>query len=136
MSDDLVSKYYEYLISSAEENGEQIGKPLFLLASLEYIVRNNLHGTTLNELMYRQHTRRIKELFLRAARNRIETPERTWRTITNPRNPEMQSMTLRYAMDHGDVSKAFAELKPSAAKHLLDSFAERLDMKNTPDASA
>ena len=116
-------------IASAEKNREHKGKPLFLMAALQYVLKNNLHGTSLNELMYTQHTRQIKELFLRIARDRADSPDALWRAITNPRNPEMQKHTRWFISNHGDVSKAFSELKPSAVKHLLESFENRMDGK-------
>jgi hypothetical protein len=136
MSDDLVTEFFEYLVSSVEDNGDSVGNPLFLMASLQYIVKNNLHGTSLNELMYKQHTRRIKELFFRLARNKTDTPESTWRTITNPRNPEMQNLLRQFVTDHGDVSMAFSKLKPSKAKELLEVFKEQLADQSSVDISA
>ncbi len=129
MSIDLVSGFFEYLVSSVEENGDSEGNPLFLIASLKYIINNNLHGTSFNELMYTQHTRCIKELFFRVARNRIEEPESAWRTITNPRTSEIQSLTQRYTVKYGNVSRAISELKPSQAMQLFDTFTEQLMKK-------
>ena len=136
MPDDLVTEFFEYLVSSVEDNGDSVGNPLFLMASLQYIVKNNLHGTSLNELMYKQHTRRIKELFVRLARGKTNTPESRWRTITNPRNPEMQNLLRHFVVDHGDVSKAFSKLKPSKAKQLLEYFKEQLTEQPSVDLSA
>ncbi|MHA1907205.1 MAG: hypothetical protein ACW98Y_07915 [Candidatus Thorarchaeota archaeon] len=136
MSDEIISEFFEYLISSAEENRENMGNPLFLLATLQYIIKNNLHGISFNELMYKQHTRHIKELFFRVARSRTDDPENTWRILTNPRNPEMQNLTRQYITDYGDVSKAFSELKPSKAKLLLDSFIRQINVKSSLDISS
>lgn len=136
MSDELVGEFYEYLVSSAERNRKDMGNALFLMAALQYVILNNLHGVSLNEILYKEHTRRIKDLFLRVARKRMENPESTWRAITNPRNPEMQNQIRKYGMEQGDVSKAFSELKPYRAKSLLEMFNERMDQKRASSQRA
>ncbi|MHA2423504.1 MAG: hypothetical protein ACXAEF_01880 [Candidatus Thorarchaeota archaeon] len=127
MSDDLVTDFFEYLITTHENEKNQLEKPLFLMAALKYVLKNNLHGISFNEILYKSHTRHIRELFLRCARSRINSPEATWRTMTNPRNPEMQKQTREYIASHGDVSAAFSELKPFRMRNLIDAFEERLD---------
>lgn len=128
MSDDVVGDFYEYLVGSADKTRAEYEKPIFMMAVLKYILKNNLQGITLDELLYQEHIRGIRDFYLRVGRKKLRAPETSWRRIMNPRNPEMKRMFERYASHRSNFDQAFAELKPYRVKQLLDDFMERIDI--------
>ncbi len=130
MSDDVVREFYEYLVGSAEKMRVEYEKPIFMMAALKYILKNNLHGITPSELLYQEHTRGIRDFFLRVGRKKLKAPESSWRRIMNPRNPEMKSMFERYATRRTEFDQSFAELKPYRVQQLINDFMLRIDIKD------
>ncbi|MFW9920687.1 MAG: hypothetical protein ACFFED_13870 [Candidatus Thorarchaeota archaeon] len=130
MSDDVVREFYEYLVGSAEKMRAEYEKPIFMMAALKYILKNNLQGITLDELMYQEHARGIRDFYLRVGRKKLKAPENSWRRITNPRNPEMKRMFEKYSMNRTDFDRSFAELKPYQVQQLLSVFMDRINLKD------
>lgn len=120
MSKEIVMKFYDDLVSSSPKHKEHGEKPLFLAATLNYIIHNNLYGLGLNELMYIHHTRQIKHLFIQLAQGKLSDPEARWRLITNPINPKMKDAVEEFISETGDVNAAFAELSPRDAQEIFN----------------
>ncbi|MFW9907512.1 MAG: hypothetical protein ACFFEF_02975 [Candidatus Thorarchaeota archaeon] len=131
MSKELVSGFYEFLVKESEKKGARGEKPIFLMATLKYLIQNNLYGLSLNEMMYIQHLRLIKGQFIRLASHRMREPESSWRRLTNPNTFEMKNQVQRYISKYGDVSGAFSKLKPGEAQQLLNGFMLRLSAKKS-----
>ncbi len=120
MSKEIILRFYEDLVSSSPKNKEHGEKPLFLAATLNYIIHNNLYGVGLHELMYIRHQRMIKHLFIQLAQGKLSDPEARWRLITNPINPRMKDAVEEFISETGDVNAAFAELSPRDAQEVLE----------------
>ncbi len=129
MSDDAVRDFYEYLVGSAERNRSEFDKPIFMMAALQYMLKNNLHGLSFEEIMYQEHTRGIRNFFLRAGRQKLKNPENSWRRITNPRTSEMKKVVERYTSRRDDFDVSFSSMKPFQVKQLIDIFMNRIDVK-------
>ena len=129
MSDELMREFYEYLVKHEEKRGNEYVKPIFLMAAMKYMLRNNLHGMSLEELMYKEHTRGIKNFFLQVGRKKLSQPENSWRMVTDPRNPELKHLIQQYMDSKTDFLKEFSALKPYRVKQLLDSFMDRIGLE-------
>jgi hypothetical protein len=130
MSKEMVMKFYDDLVSSSPKKKENGEKPLFLAATVNYIIHNNLYGVELLELMYVRHTRLIKNLFIRLADGKLSDPEAYWRLITNPIHPGMKNTVEEFISQNGDVSVAFAKLSPRDAQEIFNHMTSRMQNRN------
>ena len=128
MSKRIVADFYKALCKSARRKGAGGEKPIFLMATLRYVIEKDALGHSLLDLLLPRNKQKIRRHFLYLADRRLAKPEDSWDKITRVDKKAIKDSIVEYIAEVADVNEAFSELAKKDAQKLLAQFMEELEL--------